>query len=83
MLGLEGNNPSANALEVGSDPKKFKKESKQDFIASQLLNLRPSSISCERAFSTCVRILLPLRGRLLPFNFNMILFLNENFKNIL
>ena len=83
MLGLEGNIPSANALEVARDPKKFKKESKQDFIASQLLNIRPSSISCERAFSTCARILLPLRGRLLPFNFNMILFLNENFKNIL
>ena len=55
----------------------------EDSLESILRTIRPSSISCERAFSVCSRIVIPMRGNLSPQNLDMILFLYNNLEKVL
>ena len=69
--------------EIALNPKKFRSGFiDKDKIYEFLKNIRPSSITCERAFSVCSRIQIPIRGRLGTKHFNNILFINQNRRNV-
>lgn len=64
-------------LEIAENPDKFAKFDKSH-LKKILMGVRPTSISCERGFSLCGRICIPIRGKMEEKSLNMIIFLNEN-----
>lgn len=69
-------------LEIARNPKAAKVDtSEYAELINFLKTIKPSSISSERAFSVCSRIVIPIRGSMSDTHFSNILFLNENFRN--
>lgn len=71
-----------NSLSIedkAKNPEKHMKSFCKDKLLKISLNVRPTSVSCERTFSLCSRICIPLRGRMSEETLNIIVFLNENF----
>lgn len=66
-------------IEVALNAKKFlPNKIDKDAIVENIINIKPSSITCERAFSVCSRIMVPMRGRLSSKHFHKILFMQQN-----
>ena len=75
----ETNLPETDPMIIAQNPEKYQPDFiDHEYLLACLKNIRPSSISSERAFSVCSRILIPIRGKLSNKNLDIILFLNKN-----
>jgi len=69
--------------EVALNPSKFSSNFvDHEKLCKVLMSIRPSSVSCERCFSLCSRILVPLRGKMNTLSLDSIVFLNQYFKTV-
>ena len=74
----------ADPLDIAKNPEKYKASYfDKDLLINVLRSVKPSSISCERAFSVCARVMIPIRAKLAGEKLDWIIFLNHFFvKNL-